>query len=66
MADSLRDYMRHNPFLSKMDPDLVDEITARLTAWVTNMRDTMNQQADRADKHAGHDPPAVQRGLRHQ
>ena len=44
MADALRDYMRHNPFLSKMDPALIDEITARLTAWVTNMRDAMNNK----------------------
>ena len=44
MADALRDYMRHNPFLSKVDPALIDEITARLTAWVINMRDAMNNK----------------------
>ena len=44
MADSLRDYMRYNPFLSTIDPNLVDEITVRLTAWVTNMRDAMNNK----------------------
>ena len=44
MANVLRDYMRHNPFMSKMDPDLMDEIILRLTAWVVNMRDTMNNK----------------------
>ena len=44
MADVLRDYMRHNPFMSKMDPDLMNEIILRLTAWVVNMRDTMNNK----------------------
>ena len=44
MADVFRDYMRHNEFLSKVDPALTDEITARLVAWVINMRDTMNNK----------------------
>ena len=44
MGDALRDYMRHNPFLSKVDPSLIDEIIVRLTAWVINMRNTMNNK----------------------
>lgn len=43
-ADMLRDYARHNPFLSEIDEGLMEDIFTRLNAWIINSRDYMNHK----------------------